>query len=201
MSAVDGPAFLAAAVTAAIRAKAPRRTVQAVAAAVANVFGRPVTARATPRTHAAESAGAQGRACGEGDESRARDAQGLLDSLRAARSAQRRAKKARRRAARAAASSVPHDAAAGGLHQGFGDSPVSAPLQAHVHPAVPLPPQAHVAAPLSPGAALGLFQTLQQNSDHRDDHNRDRIDDDILALLNDCVSGAAARAAARAAAF
>ncbi len=96
---VDGAALLAAAVSAACRAKAPRRTVQAVAAAVTGVLMRP-SAAAVPRPNAAVPAGAQSPAEDDGDPAL------LLDTLRAARRAQRTRKKERRKAARQAASNA-----------------------------------------------------------------------------------------------
>ena len=58
-AAVDGPALLAAAVRAAVLAKAPRRTVQSVAAAVAGVLVRPAPLPATPATVPGKAAGRQ----------------------------------------------------------------------------------------------------------------------------------------------
>eukprot|EP00928_Gymnodinium_smaydae_P092396 TRINITY_DN7626_c0_g1_i4.p1 TRINITY_DN7626_c0_g1~~TRINITY_DN7626_c0_g1_i4.p1 ORF type:complete len:199 (+),score=17.91 TRINITY_DN7626_c0_g1_i4:298-894(+) len=152
MSAADGPAFLAAAVSAAIRAKAPRRTVQAVAAAVASVFVRPATTRATPRTRAAEPAGAQGRACEEDG-----DAAVLLDTLRAARSAQRRRKKERRRAAKAAAASESRDL------QGAADQDVGTG-EAHVDVSALAPGASH-AEPL-PTPMQGSLHLQPLPTDH-----------------------------------
>ena len=100
----DGASLMAAAVRAAVLAKAPRRTVHAVASAVAGVFARPATA-ATPEQAPAARAGSQRTAAAA--ESGDKSADELLHALRAARSAQRRRKKARRHAgketARAAA--------------------------------------------------------------------------------------------------
>lgn len=91
----DGAALLAAAVRAAVLAKAPRRTVQAVAAAVAGVLVRPAAANAAKGTGPSVPAGSQCAAAeGAGDPS----PEFLLDSLRAVRSAQRRRKKERRQA-------------------------------------------------------------------------------------------------------
>lgn len=120
MPAADGPAFVAAAVSAAVRAKAPRRTIQAVAAAVAGVFVHPPTVRATPRTSAAEPARAQGRASEmDGDPTE------LLNTLRAARAAQRRRKKERRRAAKASSAAVKVDVEMGS--RGGGEAPATTP--------------------------------------------------------------------------
>ena len=96
---VDGAALLAAAVRAACQAKAPRRTIQAVAAAVTGVLVRPM-AEAVPRPRSEVPAGAQGAPV----PAPAEDPAVLVDTLRAARRAQRARKKARRREAKQAAS-------------------------------------------------------------------------------------------------
>jgi len=98
MSAADGPALVAAAIRASIQSKAPRRTVAAVAAAVASVFRRPLAARATPPTGPVEMPTDTQRAPGAGHDDSPEE---LLTALRTARRAQRRRKKARRRVARA----------------------------------------------------------------------------------------------------
>ena len=98
MPADSAAALLAAAVRAAILAKAPRRTVQAVASAVTGVLARPMAATAMKGTDARESAGST---CTAKDDSNASPEQ-LLQSLREARSAQRRRKKERRRARKTA---------------------------------------------------------------------------------------------------
>ncbi|CAE8671775.1 unnamed protein product [Polarella glacialis] len=95
----DGPALLAAAVRAACLAKAPRRTTQAVAAAVAGVILRPPTAAAVPGPTSAAPAGPQRAAEGAGDAS----PEALLAALRSARAGQRKRKKERRKAAKFAA--------------------------------------------------------------------------------------------------
>jgi hypothetical protein len=98
--AADGPAMIAAAVRAACLAKAPRRTVQSVAAAVAGVFAHPpATARAATAPVARVPAGTQ-RAASQGVDGDA-SAETLLAALREARSTQRRKKRERRRATRA----------------------------------------------------------------------------------------------------
>ena len=79
-----------------------------MAAAVAGVFARPATARATPRTSAAGPAGAQARASEEDG-----DAAAVLETLRAARKAQRRKKKERRRAKKASGKLPPQNENAG----------------------------------------------------------------------------------------
>jgi hypothetical protein len=81
---VEGAALLAAAIRAAIHAKAPRRTVQAVAAAVTGVLVRP-TAAAARDIDASGPAGT------------------TVEEIRAKRSAQRQRKKLRRRSAAATA--------------------------------------------------------------------------------------------------
>jgi hypothetical protein len=79
-------ALLAAAIRAAILAKAPRRTVQAIAAAVTGVLVRPPTAAAAPNLDAREvPAGTS------------------VDGIRSSRTAQRQRKKQRRRSAAAKA--------------------------------------------------------------------------------------------------
>ena len=83
----DGAALLAAAIRAAVHAKAPRRTVQAVAAAVTGVLWRP-TAAAEPHIDARVQAGTP------------------VEELRANRNAQRQRKKDRRRSAAAKASNA-----------------------------------------------------------------------------------------------
>ena len=96
---MDGAALLAAAVRAACQAKAPRRTIQAVAAAVTGVLVRPM-AEAVPRARSEVPAGAQGAPV----PAPAEDPAVLVDTLRAARRAQRARKKVRRRKAKQAAS-------------------------------------------------------------------------------------------------
>ncbi|CAK0843372.1 unnamed protein product [Prorocentrum cordatum] len=96
---VDGAALLAAAVRAACQAKAPRRTVQAVAAAVTGVLVRPM-AEAVPRQRSEVPAGVHGAPV----PAPAEDPAVLVDTLRAARRAQRARKKVRRREAKQAAS-------------------------------------------------------------------------------------------------
>jgi hypothetical protein len=100
----DGPALLAAAVRAACQANAPRRTVQAVAAAVTGVLVRPHTVAAEPHTDTGVRAGAQSNAEADGDPAM------LLSSLRAVRKAQRQRKKERRLAAKQAAPLASNDA-------------------------------------------------------------------------------------------
>ena len=104
MSAADGPALVAAAVRAAILAKAPRRTVQCVAIGVAGVvFGRPATASATtaaPSVLAGSTRAAADLRAAEPSPDE------LVAALRSARSTHRRLKKARRRAAQATATAA-----------------------------------------------------------------------------------------------
>jgi len=92
----DGAALMAAAVRAAVLAKAPRRTVQAVAAAVAGAL-RPQPAL-RPRTSQTVPAGAPA----ESPPPRGSSPEELLEALREARRVQRRRKKERRRANRSA---------------------------------------------------------------------------------------------------
>ena len=89
MAADTGAALLAAAVKAAILAGAPRRTVQAVAAAVTGVLVRPVMAAAEPVT----------RAAAVRQETTSVDAD-LVETLRLRRRARRHRKKAERREAK-----------------------------------------------------------------------------------------------------
>lgn len=96
----DGACLMAAAVRAAVLANAPRRTVQAVASAVAGVLMRYATA-ATPEQAPAARAGSQRTAAAA--ESGDKSADELLHALRAARSAQRRRKKERRHAGKVTA--------------------------------------------------------------------------------------------------
>ena len=98
----DRAALLGAAIRAACLAKAPRRTIQAIASAVTGVLRRPHTASTRvkvpdvqPSTQRATSAPGNG---GSPEE--------LLAALREARSAQRRRKKDRRKAAKAARASA-----------------------------------------------------------------------------------------------
>mmetsp|Transcript_58117 Transcript_58117/g.115213 ORF Transcript_58117/g.115213 Transcript_58117/m.115213 type:complete len:273 (+) Transcript_58117:60-878(+) len=103
----DGAALLAAAVRAACLAKAPRRTVQAVAEAT----------DAAPATDTGEAAGRQRAAAPEPGGSSAEE---LLAALRQARAAQRRRKKERRRAKRPSSPERPaaqEAASAAPLHQ------------------------------------------------------------------------------------
>ena len=98
-AAADATALLAAAVRAAILAKAPRRTVAAVAVAVAGVLVRP-TACAAPTPGATRPASTQGATehplAGTSPEE-------LVNAIRLARRAQRRRKTERRQATKATA--------------------------------------------------------------------------------------------------
>ncbi len=104
MASADGPAFVAAAVRAAILAKAPRRTVQAVAAAVTGVFVRPTAAAApVPAAMAQampESADAAVEATGASLEE-------MVAKLQAVRRAQRKKKKENRKARKRAGQMSP----------------------------------------------------------------------------------------------
>ena len=86
----DPAALLGAAVRAAVLAKAPRRTVQAVAATVTAVLTRQDTAVARPETVPTVTARVPGPPC-------ACETQVLIDQLREARRAKRQRKRARRR--------------------------------------------------------------------------------------------------------
>lgn len=98
-SACGADSLVAAAVRAAILAKAPRRTVSAVAAAVVSAFVGATAHAATKTRDARQQAGTQrATECGADD-----DPAALLEALREARSSQRRRKKARRKAAKVVA--------------------------------------------------------------------------------------------------
>eukprot|EP00419_Tripos_fusus_P054077 CAMPEP_0172805998 /NCGR_PEP_ID=MMETSP1075-20121228/6056_1 /TAXON_ID=2916 /ORGANISM="Ceratium fusus, Strain PA161109" /LENGTH=253 /DNA_ID=CAMNT_0013644713 /DNA_START=61 /DNA_END=822 /DNA_ORIENTATION=+ len=97
--AVDGPALLGAAIRAACLARAPRRTVQAIASAVTGVLvGRHVASGTSPKSIRRQQRDTEGSDCDDGPG----DAE-LLEALRASRRARRKRKKDRRRAAKAAA--------------------------------------------------------------------------------------------------
>ncbi|CAE8732913.1 unnamed protein product [Polarella glacialis] len=103
MANADGPAFVAAAVRAAILAKAPRRTVQAVAAAVTGVFtSRP--AAATLRASSAAQAMPRGEC--RSTPGIGASAEELVAALQEARRARRRRKKENRRAKKREAEST-----------------------------------------------------------------------------------------------
>lgn len=107
--AADGAALIAAAVRAACLAKAPRRTVQSVAAAVASVLVRPAAtvrerSAAEPAGTPCAAAGAPAPGCPSPEE--------LLAALRAARASARKKKKERRRAKKVGAA-APREAANG----------------------------------------------------------------------------------------
>ena len=99
----DGGALLAAAIRAACLAKAPRRTVQAVAAAVTGVLVRFVATDAAPASCTGVPTRPQRAATPETAVTSAED---LLQALRVARSTQRRRKKERRKAAKVVACSA-----------------------------------------------------------------------------------------------
>ena len=161
-SAADGASLVAAAVQAAIRERAPRRTVAAVAAAVSGTVLSAAARPFAPATmHKERAQDAQGKA-EESD-----DPGPLLEKLRAVRRAQRQRKKEKRRAAKQAASEPPvppcasldgpqhcvgaiHPiAGAAGPSADFGGSLVAVPAQA------PARPPDH-----SPSTDLGLAPQL-----------------------------------------
>ena len=123
--------MVTAAVRAAVLAKAPRRTVSAVAAAVACALGRPAAAVATrvpvagAPGGATSAAGAAFAECTGGA-----SAEALLAALRSARTAQRQRKKVRRKAGQVAARLAAHEVDGAALllvpHHG-GDSAASLP--------------------------------------------------------------------------
>ena len=140
---MDGAALLAAAVRAAVQANAPRRTVQAVAAAVTGVLVRPTAAAGPHSDDLPRVPDAQSPHAGTDDPAQ------LLEALRAARRAQRQKKKARRVAAKRAAAdaTAPRDAPAAEADMGASDggaagqctgprgSPAAEPAQAPPGPA------------------------------------------------------------------
>mmetsp|Transcript_37065 Transcript_37065/g.119451 ORF Transcript_37065/g.119451 Transcript_37065/m.119451 type:complete len:243 (-) Transcript_37065:1935-2663(-) len=104
LASADGAAaMVAAAVRAAVLAKAPRRTVAAVAAAVASALARSEATAAVRRPVASVPAGASSRAADDPAESHGGPSpEELLKALRSARAAQRRRRKLRRRAVKEA---------------------------------------------------------------------------------------------------
>lgn len=101
MSADGAAALVAAAVRAAVLAKAPRRTVAAVAAAVASALGRLQTVAAAPQSGVKVPTGAKSAAAAAPAESAdVPSPEEMLAALRSARAAQRRRRKQRRRAAK-----------------------------------------------------------------------------------------------------
>ena len=96
--AADGPAFVAAAVKAAIAAKAPQRTVQGVAAAVAGVFAHAALAHATPKPAAQAREAAQH--VPQVDPTGVPEPATLVEALRHARRAQKALKRKKGRAAK-----------------------------------------------------------------------------------------------------
>ena len=92
--AADGPSLVAAAVQAAIREHAPKRTVAAVAAAVAGTVMSAAVRPSAPATlHKERAQDAQGKAEDSDDPAQ------LLEKLRAVRRAQRLRKREKRRMA------------------------------------------------------------------------------------------------------
>ena len=169
MASCDGAALLAAAVRAAILAKAPRRTVQAVATAVAGVLVRPVKAEpASVPEDAASAPRAPAPAFGDAS------ADALLQALRAKRCATRRAKR-QRRTARRSASAAP-DAEEEPLPAATGEAPHSttgtgdaaarteeaASAAANSRGAVPVQPDATAAD--SAAELASLLQQAQANA-------------------------------------
>ncbi|CAE8670324.1 unnamed protein product [Polarella glacialis] len=107
----DGAALIAAAVRAAVQAKAPRRTVAAVASAVAGALSRPAPAvAATPLPSAKVLAGLQ-REAAPTEAADGASPEALLEALRGARSAARRRKKERCKARKAGAAATGEEAA------------------------------------------------------------------------------------------
>eukprot|EP00930_Biecheleria_cincta_P061056 TRINITY_DN46623_c0_g1_i1.p1 TRINITY_DN46623_c0_g1~~TRINITY_DN46623_c0_g1_i1.p1 ORF type:complete len:268 (+),score=58.61 TRINITY_DN46623_c0_g1_i1:52-855(+) len=107
MAVTDPAALLGAAVRAAVLARAPRRTVQAVAAAVTGVLVRPAEAASQRRQKEPDE---DARGSNLGDACDGASAEELLQALRQKRAARRRQKKQSRRArkAQAAEGCEPH---------------------------------------------------------------------------------------------
>jgi len=118
------PALLAAAVKAACQAGAPRRTVQAVAAAVAGACLQSQVA--APRTGTGRPAGARAEADAPKADAADADLSALVGLVRSKRAARRRAKKVRMKEAKQAAQPVPpvllHEQAADQCPEDGGDS-------------------------------------------------------------------------------
>jgi len=95
--AIDGASLLAAAIRSACLAKAPRRTVQAVASSVTGVLVRQEAAGATPVPRARVPAESHRTAVHKEEETSPEE---LLQTLRAVRSARRKRKKEKRKAAK-----------------------------------------------------------------------------------------------------
>lgn len=118
MSADGAAAMVAAAVRAAVLAKAPRRTVAAVAAAVASALGRLVTAAAVSQPKAKVPTGAKSAAAvGPVESAGVPSPEEMLAALRSARAAQRRRRKQRRRAAKEAGRFAEQEEEVGGQPQ------------------------------------------------------------------------------------
>ena len=142
MASVDGAALVAAAVRAAVLAKAPRRTVAAVAASVICALARAAAAVTPPRSTAAP---ARAPTADAGPDVAADDAPALLAALRSARASQRRRKKERRRAGKAAAAPAtmevdraqPSLGAPRGCKRPLGGPTGAAPMEAEGEPPFP----------------------------------------------------------------
>ena len=106
MANADGAGLASAAVRAAILAKAHRRTVSAVAAAVVSAVVGTHAKAACQTQLSSERAGTQRGTARSNDDDAAGCPAALLEALRAARASQRKRKKERRRAAKTAASTV-----------------------------------------------------------------------------------------------
>ena len=174
--AADGAALLAAAVRAAVLAKAPRRTVQAVAAAVTGVLLRPVTAAAEPRTGPIAPPDAPGNA------EDACDPAILRATLRSVRSARRQRKKQNLREAKQAAlasqetlpsdsqprAEVHHDASTAGHRAELGGVPATEPAPVLESPLGPNSPSSPRGLDLqrlpSCGAVSARHDDLSMNS-------------------------------------
>mmetsp|Transcript_49181 Transcript_49181/g.138846 ORF Transcript_49181/g.138846 Transcript_49181/m.138846 type:complete len:260 (-) Transcript_49181:158-937(-) len=148
MASMDAAALVAAAVRAAVLAKAPRRTVAAVAASAICAVGRgPAGAALQPRSAAEVRAGAPAGAHGAAAAADSDSPEALLAALRRTRATQRRRKKERRRAGKEAARAVVIDdeemLPAGGGHEGDHLTPA--------HSSPPAPELASARSGPSPG--------------------------------------------------
>ena len=132
-------ALLAAAIRAAVLARAPRRTVSAVGAAVAGALAHPAMPAAETRRLSEAGAPASSRLPTEQPD-KGPSAEELLAALRSRRREARHAKKARRRASRVAPSAAPPGRA---REDGDGDRPEDGPRAGHDVDRQP-PPQVRV---------------------------------------------------------
>jgi hypothetical protein len=179
MAADTGAALLAAAVKAAILAGAPRRTVQAVAAAVTGVLVRPVMAAAEPGM----------RSAAVRQETTSVDAD-LVETLRLRRRARRHRKKAERRDAKARQPTdadvvdddTKEETSEGAVASDGGGQPVPTV-------ACGLTPHEQVANKAPTGAEKETLKEMRSVSIHSDGSARSiHTDPDALAIMFGCAS-------------